>query len=366
MMRSPRLLESGAGLGRRRGSGDVVAGHHQPAASGTAPPPPPGCARRQGDRTRECSAPHSTHCGRTGSTCRNDGSERRWARCSTTRRCAVWGLHAVGRRPAQRQRCIPRRLRNHRLLARAPFSAMAAVSGVQERPLGRRGGGGQVDGADLGRGGRRGGWGAGAVYVRSPALVMLSMLGVGAHQGDGGPRSAALAPPAMSRARLSGAAVALVSATPSMESITNAEAGRYTRLQLPHPPRRRRAARDPRHRPARHAARARALPVPPAHRRHRGDAGPRRAGDAVPQPPRLCTADAVPGLRPPHAMPQLHRLAGGASRPAPPHLPSLRPVEPVRPECVECGAEHPWCRSALASSASRRRWRSCSPRRAGW
>ena len=50
-----------------------------------------------------------------------------------------------------------------------------------------------------------------------------------------------------------------------------------------------------------------------------------RAGDAVPQPPRLRAADAVPALRAPHAVPQLHRLAGGAPRPPRTALPPLRP-----------------------------------------
>ena len=43
-----------------------------------------------------------------------------------------------------------------------------------------------------------------------------------------------------------------------------------------------------------------------------GDPRRRRAGAAVPQPPRLCAAHAVPRLRPPAAMPELHRLAGRA------------------------------------------------------
>ena len=63
------------------------------------------------------------------------------------------------------------------------------------------------------------------------------------------------------------------------------------------------------------------------------DVGARRAGDAVPQPPRLRAADAVPRLRPPHAVPELHRLAGGAPRPARPAMPPLRPhrADPRRP-----------------------------------
>ena len=46
------------------------------------------------------------------------------------------------------------------------------------------------------------------------------------------------------------------------------------------------------------------------------DAGGGRAGDAVPEPPRLCAADAVPHLRPSPAMPELHGVAGRAPLPS--------------------------------------------------
>jgi primosomal protein N' (replication factor Y) len=85
---------------------------------------------------------------------------------------------------------------------------------------------------------------------------------------------------AVVRARLSHAAAALVSATPSLETVTNAEAGRYARCSCPRATAARRCPESG-HRPARHAAGARALPVAAAHRGHSGDAGPRRAGDAV-------------------------------------------------------------------------------------
>ena len=76
---------------------------------------------------------------------------------------------------------------------------------------------------------------------------------------------------------------------------------------------------------ARDAAGAGAFPRPAAGRGGARHAGARRAGDAVPQPPRLCAADAVPALRPPDAVPELHRLAGGAPRATGAAMPPLRP-----------------------------------------
>ena len=145
---------------------------------------------------------------------------------------------------------------------------------------------------------------------------------------------------AVVRARLSGAAVALVSATPSMESITNAEAGRYTRLQLP--------------------------------TRHGGAALPEiRAIDLRATPPErgrflsppLTAAIAETLARGEQAMLFLNRRgyapltlcrACGHRMQCPnctawlvEHRAQRRltchhcgHVEPVRPECVECGAEH--------------------------
>ena len=48
------------------------------------------------------------------------------------------------------------------------------------------------------------------------------------------------------------------------------------------------------------------------------------AGAAVPQPPRLRAADAVPLLRPPHRMPAVHGVAGRAPLPRQAALPPLR------------------------------------------
>ena len=130
---------------------------------------------------------------------------------------------------------------------------------------------------------------------------------------------------AVVRARFCAAPAVLVSATPSLETLANVEAGRYRRITLP----------------TRHggavlpavaaidmrddAAGARPFPGAAADRGDPRHAGARRAGDAVPQPPRLRAADAVPALRPPHAVPELHRLAGGAPRPPRAAMPPLRP-----------------------------------------
>ncbi len=99
-------------------------------------------------------------------------------------------------------------------------------------------------------------------------------------------------------------------------------------LHAPHavrPPRRRASAGDRDDRSAPDAARARPLPVPAADRGDRGDAGARRAGDAVPQSPRLRAAHAMPRLRASDAVPELHRLAGRAPRAPAAPVPPLRP-----------------------------------------
>ena len=54
------------------------------------------------------------------------------------------------------------------------------------------------------------------------------------------------------------------------------------------------------------------------------DARQEAAGAAVPQPPRLRAAHAVPHLRPPHRLPAVHGLAGRAPLPPPAQLPPLR------------------------------------------
>ena len=131
---------------------------------------------------------------------------------------------------------------------------------------------------------------------------------------------------AVVRARLCEAPAVLVSATPSLETLANV---RGRALPAPEPAR-----------PGMAAPRCRRWRRSTCATRRRSGGGScrrcwssavrrddraRRAGDAVPEPPRLCAADAVPGLRPPHAVPELHRLAGGAPRPQAARLPPLRP-----------------------------------------
>ena len=104
---------------------------------------------------------------------------------------------------------------------------------------------------------------------------------------------------AVLRASIEGAAVVLASATPSLETWANADAGKYARLDLPE---RFGVAELPEMR----AIDLREDPPEPgrwisAAARRRGHRAPRRrrAGAALPQPPRLRAADHLPRLRPP-------------------------------------------------------------------
>ena len=174
---------------------------------------------------------------------------------------------------------------------------------------------------------------------------------------------------AVVRARLCAAPAVLVSATPSLETVANVEAGRYRAAASAAPARRRVACRqiaaiDLRETPP-ERGHFLAPPLIAAMRRH---SGARRAGDAVPQPPRLRAADAVPALR----------ASDGSARTAPPGWWSTARAEllqchhcghaiPIPPECPACGAAN----SLTAGRAGRRAHhrgsrRSCSPTRAGW
>ena len=172
---------------------------------------------------------------------------------------------------------------------------------------------------------------------------------------------------AVVRARFCSAPAVLVSATPSLETLANVEAGRYRRLTLP-----------TRHGgavlPAVAAIDMRATPperghflAPPLIAAMRGHAGARRAGDAVPQPPRLRAADAVPALRPPDAVPELHRLAGGAPRAAGAAMPPLRPhrADPGGVPGLRRGAQ-PGAGGAGRGAHHRGGRRAVPRRRAGW
>ena len=86
----------------------------------------------------------------------------------------------------------------------------------------------------------------------------------------------------------------------------------------------------------------------------------RRAGAALPQPPRLCAADAVPRLRLPLRLPELRRLAGRSPLPQAARLPSLRLRHAASGRVPEMpGGEFASSPSGRASSGWRKRCASC-------
>ena len=96
-----------------------------------------------------------------------------------------------------------------------------------------------------------------------------------------------------------------------------------------------------------------------------GDAGARRAGAALPQPARLCAADAVPGLRPPLPVPGLLDLAGRAPLSRAARLPSLRPQRTAAGSLPRMRHARPSGRLRARRRAARRRGgRRCFPMRA--
>ena len=168
---------------------------------------------------------------------------------------------------------------------------------------------------------------------------------------------------AVVRARLSGAAAVLVSATPSLETLANVDAGRYRHQTLE---RRHGGATLPAvatldlrdHQPPRGRFLAEPLVAAINDTIARGEQAMLFLNRR-----RLRAADAVPPLRAPHAVPELHGLAGGASCPQATGLPPLRPYR-ADPACSARSAPRPtaWCPSGPAWSGSRRRRRRCSPR----
>jgi primosomal protein N' (replication factor Y) len=126
---------------------------------------------------------------------------------------------------------------------------------------------------------------------------------------------------AVIRARFEAVPVILASATPALESLQLAEAGIYTRIELPD---RFGGAKMPDIQIVDLRTEAPPLAGAASGRGDEGATGAGRAIAAVPQPPRLCAADAVPALRLPLPVPQLHRLAGRAPLLQPACLPSLR------------------------------------------
>ncbi|MCK7472836.1 MAG: hypothetical protein MZV49_03485 [Rhodopseudomonas palustris] len=161
--------------------------------------------------------------------------------------------------------------------------------------------------------------------------------------------------------------VVLASATPSVETEVNARKGRYQRVPLPtrfggqHMPQieaidLRQEAPGPR--PVHRAA---------ARRTDRLCHRAARTGAAVPQSPRLCAADAVPGLRPPLCLHDLRRLAGRSPFSAAAGLPPLRFLDSAAAEPARIARRKTrWWRSGPASSGCRRRRLRCFRRRAPW
>ena len=129
---------------------------------------------------------------------------------------------------------------------------------------------------------------------------------------------------AVLRAAICGAQVVLASATPSLESWANAEAGKYRRLDLTA---RFGAAVMPEMRAI--DMRAEDLPASAGSRRRCSAAVDARLEQGeqallVPQPPRLCAGDALPGLRASDRLRSLRRADGRASVPEAAGLPSMR------------------------------------------
>ncbi len=170
---------------------------------------------------------------------------------------------------------------------------------------------------------------------------------------------------AVVRARTGQIPIVLVSATPSLETVVNVEQGRYSVLHLPD---RHGGAQLPaisHHRFAPRSAAAPRLALAGLARCRDADSGGGRAGDAVPQSPRLRAADPVPRLRPSPAMPELHRLAGRASPGRTAAMPSLRLFRAAAAQMPGLRGRKAASPPAVrASSAWRKRRGRCSPTRA--
>ena len=132
--------------------------------------------------------------------------------------------------------------------------------------------------------------------------------------------------------------------------------GRYSGAELPD-------VDDHRHAPA--SARAGQVAVAGAGRGRDRDARQEAAGAAVPQPPRLRAADAVPLLRPPHRLPAVHGLAGRAPLPRTGSTATIAASRcRSRRSAPSAASRTRWSPAGRAWSASPRRWPSAFPRRA--
>ena len=150
---------------------------------------------------------------------------------------------------------------------------------------------------------------------------------------------------AVVRARLSGAPAILVSATPSLETVANVRrAG--TGTSRSGTAWRSVAAERRGDRPARDAAGARPLHRAAADRGGGGDARARRAGDAVPEPPGLRPADALPRIADTGCTARTARPGWSSIAPPSTAMPPLRPrdADPDRMPRLRRGPQPGACR----------------------
>ena len=129
---------------------------------------------------------------------------------------------------------------------------------------------------------------------------------------------------AVVRALLADVPIVLASATPSLESLVNAQSGKYRYIQLSERYSDSETARSRNHRPQETSAGKRNLAEPGSRRCGQGNPCQQQSGAAVSQSPRLCASDLVPQLRLPVRLSSMRRLVGGAPVSPSPAMSSLR------------------------------------------
>ena len=179
--------------------------------------------------------------------------------------------------------------------------------------------------------------------VHDLGLVVVDEEHESAYKQDSDPRYDARAL-AVLRARATGAACVVASATPRPGVVARARATDAAAA------RRRRAAAGRGRRPA---ARRRLSALAAAARRPRGDRARRRARDPAPEPPRRGARAPLPRLRPRLPLHGLRRLADAPPR-RPARLPPLRRIPTARRSAARTAAPSTSPGSAPAPSGSRR------------